>query len=80
MVAMTDRTMSLNINVGSHTSGRITVGEVTNRITHEFTHQPHAATGVGIPDDVNGAARLADLALHRVDLGRARRFVAELIA
>jgi hypothetical protein len=78
MVAMTDRTMSLNIHVGSHTSGRIAVDEVTKQITHDFTHEPHAAKGVGIPDDVDGAARLADLALHRIDLGRAWRFLDEI--
>src|SRR5690349_24980366 len=58
------------------TSGTITIDHETKSILQNFTHEPDAVKGVAIPEDL--AAPLASLALHRIDLIRAVRFLGEI--
>jgi len=71
-----DSSLCLNIHMSAATSGTITIDHETKSILQNFTHEPDAVKGVAIPEDL--AAPLASLALHRIDLIRAVRFLGEI--
>jgi hypothetical protein len=72
---MTANTMTLNVHFREGTSATFNV--VGSNITQNFTHDPDAAKGVAVPDTFAGP--LVNLALHKIDLIRAKRFLEEIV-
>jgi hypothetical protein len=65
--------MSLTIHAAPGTRAEFIVDESTKSITLDLKHHPSPAKVIAIPEPL--AAPLVNLALHRIDLWRAREFL-----
>lgn len=72
---MIDNTMALIIYAAPGTRAEFIVDEATKSITLDLKHHPSPAKVIAIPEPL--AAPLLNLALHRTDLSRARKFLDE---